>query len=307
VRRGFNAAAKARESDLRSSRLVNDHPARAKNYVAWVGLTIAESADTRPLDSAELSDSSVRNAACEREQLNPGAAVDVLRRRPPLNAVFTSTTFRHPGNMLAERTDYVTGNAVRSSSVEPDRQSLTRRKEDASMIRNGFVMACMLSLGLGSSLLAKDDNSLAFDGGIGVIPVSNVTVNADGSVTVSRNIVRGVNPAGQIWVIDALEAEVSGDEIRARGRGLLLGGGNNIGTNANASVFATLICGQAAPTLHSTPTAGVPLAANGDFEVDDVLSPAPPFDCVSPVLLIRSSAGANAWFAAGILKREGDN
>jgi hypothetical protein len=174
------------------------------------------------------------------------------------------------------------------------------------MTRSGFVFACVLSLALGSSLLAKDDNSLRFDGGIGVIPVSNVTVNADGSVTVSRNIVRTVNPPGQIWVIDALKAEVSGDEIRARGRGLLLGGGNNIGTNANQSVFATLACGQAAPfTLHSTPTAGVPLAPNGDFEIDDVLTPAPPLECVNPVLLIRSSGGA--WFAAGILKREGDN
>lgn len=170
------------------------------------------------------------------------------------------------------------------------------------MMRNGFVLACVLSLGLGSSLLAEDDNALRFDGGIGVIPVSNVTVNGDGSVTVSRNIVRTVNPPGQIWVIDALNAEVNGDEIRARGRGLLLGGGNNIGTNANQNVFATLACGQAAPfTLHSTPIAGVPLAPNGDFEIDDVLTPAPPLECVNPVLLIRNPAGA--WFAAGIVKR----
>ena len=176
------------------------------------------------------------------------------------------------------------------------------------MTRTGFLFACVLSLGLSSSLLAKDDNSLKFDGGIGVIPVSNVTVNADGSITVSRNIVRTVNPAGQIWVIDALKAEVSGNEIRARGRGLLLGGGNNIGMNAGASVIATLACGQAAPfTLHSTPTAAaVALAPNGDFEIDDVLTPAPPAECVNPVLLIRSSAGANAWFAAGILKRDHD-
>ena len=177
------------------------------------------------------------------------------------------------------------------------------------MTRTGFVFACVLSLGLGSSLIAKDDNSLKFDGGIGVIPVSNVTVNADGSVTVSRNIVRGVNPPGQIWVIDGLQAEVRGDEIRARGRGLLLGGGNNIGTNAGASVIATLACGQGTSfTLHSTPVAAaVALAANGDFEIDDVLTPAPPIDCVNPVLLIRSSAGANAWFAAGIVKRDNDD
>ena len=181
------------------------------------------------------------------------------------------------------------------------------------MTRRGFVLACVLSVGLGSSPLAKDDNSLKFDGGIGVIPVSNVTANADGSVTVSRNIVRTVNPAGQIWVIAALEADVSGDQIRVRGRGLLLGGGNNIGTNAGATVFATLACGQAAPfTLHSTPSGstpsglnGAPLAANGDFEIDDVLSPAPPSDCANPVLLIRNSANGG-WFAAGILDRDDD-
>ncbi len=57
-------------------------------------------------------------------------------------------------------------------------------------------------------------------------------VNATtGAITVNRNIVRGVNPAGQIWVIDDLKADVSIDgHIRVKGRGLLLGGGNAIGT-----------------------------------------------------------------------------
>ena len=95
-----------------------------------------------------------------------------------------------------------------------------------------------------------------------------------------------------------------------RGDGLLLGGGNNIGTNANQSVFASLICvvPQSSPqafTVHSTPTAGVPLDASGDFRIDDVLTPAPPFECVNPVLLIRNLGGA--WFAAGIVKRDDDN
>jgi hypothetical protein len=174
------------------------------------------------------------------------------------------------------------------------------------MKNSRLVLACVLCVGLGGTLLAKDDNALRFDGGIGVIPVSNVTVNVDGSVTVSRNIVRTVNPAGQIWVIDALRADVRGDEITVRGRGLLLGGGNNIGKNANQSVFATLACGLAAPfTLHSTPTAGVPLEPNGDFRIDDVLTPAPPFECVNPVLLIRNPAGS--WFAAGIVKSDNDD
>lgn len=118
---------------------------------------------------------------------------------------------------------------------------------------------------------------------------------------VNRNIVRGVQPAGQIWVISDLSADVAGDgRIRVDGRGLLLGGGNNIGRNANASVFATLICEATPPfTERNTDPAGVPLQANGDFRIDDVLTPAPSGDCASPVLLIRN-AGNRAWFAAGI-------
>jgi hypothetical protein len=45
----------------------------------------------------------------------------------------------------------------------------------------------------------------------------------------------------------------------------------------------------------------VPLEANGDFRINDVLNPAPPAECTSPVLLIRNAGGA--WFAAGIVKR----
>jgi len=148
------------------------------------------------------------------------------------------------------------------------------------------------------------DDHIKFRGGIGVIPVSNVagTANADGTFpNVTRNIVRGVNPPGQIWVIEDLRGEVdSAGRIRVDGRGLLLGGGNNIGTNANQSVMATLICEAAAPfTLLNTPL--VPLEPNGDFKIDDSLSPAPAAECASPVLLIRNPGGA--WFAAGIVKR----
>ena len=65
-----------------------------------------------------------------------------------------------------------------------------------------------------------------------------------------RNIVRGVNPAGQIWVISDFRADVKVDgRIRVDGRGLLLGGGNTIGTNGNASVFATLICEATPPFI----------------------------------------------------------
>jgi len=168
------------------------------------------------------------------------------------------------------------------------------------MLKNMSVFA--LFLGIVYPLSAGAQESLVkFKGGIGVIPVSNVAVAADGAVTVTRNVVRGVNPAGQIWVIADLRADVKADglgSITVQGKGLILGGGNSAGRTTGQLVFATLICEAAAPfTERNTSLAGVQLALNGDFRIDDRLSPAP-VDCPSPMLLIRNAAGA--WFAVGI-------
>jgi len=171
------------------------------------------------------------------------------------------------------------------------------------------MSAWVLFLGIVTPLSAAADDSLVkFKGGIGVIPVSSAAgaLNADGtSPNVNRNVVRGVNPPGKLWRIADLRADVKTDgSIKARGRGLLLGGGNNIGGNAGQSVRATLICEATAPfVLHDTGL--VPLELNGDFRIDDVLDPPPPAVCDSPVLLIRNPNGA--WFAAGIVKRDSDD
>lgn len=175
------------------------------------------------------------------------------------------------------------------------------------------AIAAALSVAAFTHALPASADNLKFRGGIGVIPVSNgvVPTGAPPSTAVveqvTRNFVRGVPPPGQIWVIEDLKAEIDLDtgRIRVDGRGLLLGGGNNIGTNATQSVRATLICSTVitppatTPPLFSTdPT--VALEPNGDFRIDDVLTPAPPAECASPVLLIRNPAGS--WFAAGIPK-----
>ena len=173
-------------------------------------------------------------------------------------------------------------------------------KED-SMFQKLSIVA--LTLGIGCSFAAAGDDSLVrFKGGIGVIPVASAAgvANADGSSpSVIRNVVRGINPPGQIWVIADLRADISVDgHIRVNGKGLLLGGGNAIGGTGAQSVFATLICEAAPPfTLHNTTLTGVALEQDGDFEINDVLTPVPT-ECASPVLLIRNVAGA--WFAAGI-------
>ena len=60
--------------------------------------------------------------------------------------------------------------------------------------------------------------------------------------------------------------KVDGD-IMVKGKGLIFGGGNNARRATGQNVFATLLCEAAEPfTQRSTNLAGVPLAADGDFE-----------------------------------------
>jgi hypothetical protein len=85
------------------------------------------------------------------------------------------------------------------------------------------------------------------------------------------------------------------------GRGLLLAGGNGIGTNPVKEVIAALFCGAAASATKFE-SAAVPLDAKGNFDIDGSLSATPPNPCTSPVLLIVVStpSGPGSWLAAGI-------
>jgi len=158
-------------------------------------------------------------------------------------------------------------------------------------MRNRTVAVAVFLAALGLTLQAQAQDRLArFEGGIGVIPAR---------VGGAANVVRGVNPGGQVWVISRLSADVKSDgRISVDGRGLLLGGGDNIGTNAAQSVRARLFCGAGTGTAFDSEL--VPLEANGDFRIESQLSGLLPAECERPVLLIVS-AGGN-WFAAGIPK-----
>jgi hypothetical protein len=164
---------------------------------------------------------------------------------------------------------------------------------------------------------ADDNNSnkpvLTFNGGIGVIPVSSVSCVPSATpcvmppattLTVTQNTVRGQTPAGQIWVINQLNAQVfANGSIKVSGQGLVLGGGNTAGGAPAAALFATLSCSSTSPfSLSSTPIPGTlpTLSPNGDFQIDAMLSPAPVFPCASPLLLIQSQTNMH-WFALGIV------
>jgi hypothetical protein len=180
------------------------------------------------------------------------------------------------------------------------------------MRRSTLLVFALMSLfvwtglvGLFAPSVRADDTLARFEGGIGVIPVSSGVGQDPTATTVNRNIVRGIQPAGQIWVIRKLEAKVTlNGDIGVEGEGLVLGGGNNAGRATGQRVFATLMCEAAPPfTEHNSGLDGVPLEPNGDFTIDDVLTPPPPLDCASPMLLIRNAANLN-WFAVGILSRD---
>ena len=151
------------------------------------------------------------------------------------------------------------------------------------------ILAFALLLGIFAPLpVFAQSHLVRFEGGIGSQPLRSGP---------AVNVVHGVNPGGQPWVISRLSVDVRLDgRISVVGLGLLLGGGNNIGTNGNQSVRARLFCGGVA---HDSDV--VPLEASGDFRIEGQLTPVPPSPCLNPVLLIVS-AGGN-WFAAGIQKQ----
>src|SRR5574338_1121233 len=186
-------------------------------------------------------------------------------------------------------------NTIRRFSALLFNVSIPNAKMSKNVIRRRSLLGTSLVIGGGVLVMmavaesARAQNLVRFDGGIGVIPTGS-----------ANTTVRGVPAAGQIWVIRNLAADTKQDgSIRVDGRGLLLASGNTVGSNANASVIATLFCANDGNIQHNSSPAGVPLEVNGDFRIDDTLSPAPPNPCTSPVLLIRN-ATSGGWFAAGI-------
>jgi hypothetical protein len=103
-----------------------------------------------------------------------------------------------------------------------------------------------------------DGTPARFKGGSGVRPVSSGVGAGAAAEVVSRDLVRGVQPTGQIWVIRELEAlmRANGD-LEVEGEGLVWGGGNHVGRGTEArAVFPTrrrTIAVRDEPVAHATP------------------------------------------------------
>ncbi len=181
--------------------------------------------------------------------------------------------------------------------------------------------ACAVVAGMlctfGASADDKIPTIVQFNGAIGSQPFANV-----GGVPVANDVL-GIAPGGRPWELRKLRAGVDiNGMLRLTGKGLLLGGGNNIGRPAiPRSVQATLFCNEAGTNL-AWNSAAAALDAQGNFSISGPLAPvapnlltAPPNPCNLPILLIRNSTAATApggapvpgpWFAAGI-PDSGDN
>jgi len=238
--------------------------------------------------------------------VRPGTRRQVFWNNP-LAALLTTRTSIEPG----ARNRSVAVRSVAPAGRIPRVKGFVINEEGVAMLKKALAGALFLGAVSALPAMAADDTIARFNGGIGVIPVSSGVAPVVSQLTsevVNRNFVRGVQPAGQIWVIDKLDARVrASGQITVRGKGLILGGGNNAGRATGQSVFATLICDVPVTTpptpftQHSTNLTGVLLSPGGDFKIDDTLSPVLPlpFDCANPMLLIRT-AGSGNWFAVGI-------
>jgi hypothetical protein len=182
-------------------------------------------------------------------------------------------------------------------AVDPrERGAVGRRSFVKKMGIGGALLAPLLALLVTSSAMAQQ----VFSGGIGVIPVIGSSGTPAANAIAPLFGPSGIQPPGDPWTISSLTAMVNANgQIQVTGRGLLLAGGDGIGTNGGQKVFVSLVCGT---TVSSTPPAhAVALAANGDFTIDDFLSPVPSMSCANPRLLIRSATlPGGPWFAAGI-------
>ena len=146
---------------------------------------------------------------------------------------------------------------------------------------------------------ADDDNTVHWKTIIGIVQAGNVAA--------------GVTGGGAPWSATGGEASVnrSTGQISFKVRGLVLAGGNSIGTpGAIAQVKGTLVCNAqaaapATPVLVDTKL--VALSATGDARItSDPMSL--PMECLSPntdlAFLVRIASGR--WIANGAVRQIGD-
>jgi len=151
---------------------------------------------------------------------------------------------------------------------------------------NAFLLAMAALPLLPAASFARDDSAPTWKTIIGIEQAGN--------------LVDGITGAGQPW--STLGGEASVDlrtgEVEFEVHGLVLAGGNSIGTRGGvASVAGTVVCGVGV----SVGTPPVPLSAQGDAQFDGVVAIPP--GCTSSNIALLLTAPNGQWIANAAVRR----
>jgi len=152
------------------------------------------------------------------------------------------------------------------------------------------VALAALAMSISTAALADNDsNNVSWKRVIGIIQAGNVVGNITGG--------------GQPWSILGGEANVNlrSGRVEFEVRGLVLAGGNSIGTPDGINqVKGTIVCGPANPPLFVADTPLVPLSAQGNAEFEGNLGPFPSV-CTPANLAFLVRIAADRWIANGVV------
>lgn len=168
--------------------------------------------------------------------------------------------------------------------------------------RSHAVVLGFLALGTAPSAFAHEDGDDAhvahWKTMVGIMQAGNVV----GSVPATA-----IAGGGQPWSVTGGEAKVNlaSGEVRFKVRGLVLAGGNGVGTpGAVVEVKGTLVCdtNNSAGPMAILDTPLVPLSATGDAQFSGTIGPIPAA-CAEPDIAFLIRGTANRWFANGAVLR----
>lgn len=160
------------------------------------------------------------------------------------------------------------------------------------MNTRAVILVVVLALTVMRSSALAADSHVRWEDIIGIIQAGNV--------------VAGVTGGGQPWSTERGSASVNlaRGEISFRVDGLVLAGGNTIGTpGAINQVKGTLVCnaeGPGSPVLVDTPL--VPLSAQGDARFNGSVG-AVPQACFQPDIAFLIRIAADRWIANGAVRK----
>jgi hypothetical protein len=158
-----------------------------------------------------------------------------------------------------------------------------------------FIAALALTVSWGATVFGEPGN-VQWKGIIGIIQAGNTVGTGTGKVT----------GGGQPWhtTNGSAEVDLGNGDLQFKVKGLVLAGGNAIGTPDNVTmVKGTLVC-DTTGTLNGNSdlvdSTLVPLNATGDANFEGNLGPLPA-TCSEPNLAFLIRAASGVWIANGVV------